>query len=167
MSISPAKLAAGLVAAATIAVCAVCAGLAGSVIAHAQSSALYTDAQAQKGVDAYENNCAMCHGANMEGASGVTLLGPTFTSHYETIGDLMQFIVQNMPKNDPGTLSHDDYVDILAFILLKNGWPSGNQTLTFGGANSSRVPLTQASPSEPPPSQAPPTQAQQDPSQSN
>jgi polar amino acid transport system substrate-binding protein len=111
--------------------------------AQAQSSALYTDAQAQMGVDPYENKCGMCHGANMEGQSGPTLLGPTFTTHYPTVGDLMQFIVKNMPKDDPGTLSHDDYVDILAFILLKNGWPSGAHALTFDDASASKAALVQ------------------------
>lgn len=111
--------------------------------ARAQSNALYTDAQAQRGVDPYENKCAMCHGANMEGQSGPTLLGPTFTSHYQTVGDLMQFIVKNMPKDNPGTLSHEDYVDILTFILLKNGWPSGPHVLTFADANASRASLLQ------------------------
>jgi mono/diheme cytochrome c family protein len=120
-----------------------------SSIASAQSAAatatpaLYSDAQAQKGVDAYETNCGMCHGANMEGAQGPTLLGQTLTSHYQTVGDLMQFIVQNMPMSDPGSLAHDDYVDILAFVLQKNGWPSGNQRLTFADASASKVPLTQ------------------------
>ena len=116
-----------------------------SVLAQAaSSSALYTDDQAQKGVDPYENNCAMCHGANMEGGQGPTLLGDTFTTHYQTVGDLMQFIVQNMPKSDPGSLSHEDYVDILAYVLLKNGLPSGSQTLSFDTANTSKVPLTPA-----------------------
>jgi hypothetical protein len=86
----------------------------------------------------------MCHGANMEGGSGPTLLGPTFTSHYETVGDLMQFVVKNMPKDNPGGLPHDDYVDILAYILLKNGWSSGTDPLTFDSANASKAPLTQA-----------------------
>ncbi|HTW75218.1 MAG TPA: c-type cytochrome [Steroidobacteraceae bacterium] len=148
MNIPRARAAAPAPALALSAAAAACAGLTGAVVAQAQSAAVYTDAQAQMGVNAYENNCAMCHGANMEGASGVTLLGPTFTSHYVTIGDLMQFMVQNMPKNNPGTLSHEDYVDILAFILLKNGWPSGSQALTFGGASASRMPFAQAAPSQ-------------------
>jgi cytochrome c len=123
---------------------AVCTGLALAATARAQSNAVYTDAQAQMGVDPYEAKCAMCHGANMEGQSGPTLLGQTLTSHYETIGALMKFIVQNMPKDDPGTLPHEDYVDILAYILLKNGWPSGSQALTFDDASTSKAPLTQA-----------------------
>lgn len=112
--------------------------------ARAQSAALYTSAQAHKGLDPYEAKCAMCHGANMEGESGPTLLGPTFTSHYETLGDLMQFIVQNMPMDNPGSLSHEQYADILAYILLKNGWPSGSRDLSFRDANASSVPLYHA-----------------------
>jgi polar amino acid transport system substrate-binding protein len=123
---------------------AVCAGLVLSTNVRAQSSALYTDAQAQMGVDPYETHCAMCHGANMEGAQGATLLGTTFTSHYQTIGALMQFIAQNMPMDNPGSLSHEDYVDILAYILLKNGWPSGSHALTFDDASTSKAPIPQS-----------------------
>ena len=124
-----------------------CAALIVSSRVLAQSVALYTDAQAQKGVDPYETSCAMCHGANMEGGQGPTLLGPTFTSHYQTVGDLMQFVVQNMPKSNPGGLSHEDYVDILAYVLLKNGWPSGSQALSYAAASASKVAL---SPPDPP-----------------
>jgi polar amino acid transport system substrate-binding protein len=134
-------------AAATLAMAAaiaVCIALVLFTNARAQTSALYTDAQAQKGIDPYEAKCGMCHGANLEGQSGPTLLGPTFTSHYETVGDLMQFIVQNMPMDNPGMLSHEDYVNILAFILLKNGWPSGSQALTFETANASKASLPQS-----------------------
>lgn len=136
-------------------VAAACSTLAASGAAQAQTTApttaaaaaavaLYTDAQAQNGVDPYESACGMCHGANMEGAQGPTLLGDTLTSHYPTLGDLMQFIVKNMPKNDPGSLSHDDYVNILAFILLKNGWSEGSESLSFETASASKVPLSQA-----------------------
>ena len=136
MSVYPSKAALTLATA-----MAMGAALGGSPAARAQSPALYTDAQAQKGVDAYETSCAMCHGANMEGAQAPTLLGATLTNQYPTVGALMQFIVQNMPMNDPGSLSHEDYVDILAYVLLKNGLPSGSQALTFAVASASRTPL--------------------------
>jgi mono/diheme cytochrome c family protein len=135
------------------AMAAACACLLISGTAGAQSSAasaLYTDAQAQMGVEPYESACGMCHGANMEGAQGPTLLGDTFTSHYQTVGDLMQFVVKNMPKSDPGSLSHEDYVNILAFILLKNGWSEGSEALSFEAANASKVPLSQAMSPKPP-----------------
>lgn len=141
MSARGSRTATALALTAAVALCAV---VGRSPSARAQSAALYTNAQAQKGLDPYEASCAMCHGANMEGESGPTLLGPTFTSHYETIGDLMQFMVQNMPMNNPGSLSHQDYVDVLAYILLKNGWPSGSRVLTYRDANASKVPLFHA-----------------------
>lgn len=141
MNTRPAK--AALLAAMTVGLCGAVAGIT-AALAQSPTAALYTDDQAQRGVDAYETRCGMCHGANMEGAQGPTLLGDTLTSHYPTVGDLMQFIVQNMPKNDPGSLSHDDYVDILAFILLKNGWSSGPHALTFADASQSKAALSQA-----------------------
>ena len=144
------KIRAATAAPARTVLAAACICLAASGAARSQANApnaptaLYTDAQAQQGVDPYETGCGMCHGANMEGAQGPTLLGDTFTSHYQTVGDLMQFMVKNMPKNDPGSLSHDDYVNILAFILLKNGWSAGPESLSFETASASKVLLSQA-----------------------
>jgi hypothetical protein len=35
-----------------------------------------------------------------------------------------------MPANDPGSLSQDQYEKVLAYILSKNGYPSGQTPLS-------------------------------------
>jgi hypothetical protein len=50
-------------------------------------------------------------------------------------------VANNMPATAPGTLAHDDYLDIMAFLLQQNGYPAGNKTLTFDDATKSKVKL--------------------------
>lgn len=43
-----------------------------------------------------------------------------------------------MPLDSPGSLSHQDYVAIVAFILNKNGVAPGTAPLTFNAAMASK-----------------------------
>jgi polar amino acid transport system substrate-binding protein len=45
-----------------------------------------------------------------------------------------------MPLNAPASLTHDQYVSIMAFILSKNGYHPGSSALTFSGASNSSAP---------------------------
>ncbi|MGH7069156.1 MAG: c-type cytochrome [Acetobacteraceae bacterium] len=99
----------------------------------------YTAAQADQGETAFENDCAQCHGANLEGYSGPALTGPQFTEAYGSLNALLGFISQSMPLDAPGSLSHQDYVAIVAFILNKNGVAPGTTPLTFKAAMASKL----------------------------
>jgi hypothetical protein len=46
-----------------------------------------------------------------------------------------------MPPGTPGSLTHDQDVLIMAYILQQNGYLPGSQELTYEGAEKSRVPL--------------------------
>lgn len=46
-----------------------------------------------------------------------------------------------MPATGPGSLPHDDYVEIMAFLLQRNGYPAGSEVLTFDEAKQSKVKL--------------------------
>ncbi|MGH7051375.1 MAG: c-type cytochrome [Acetobacteraceae bacterium] len=101
----------------------------------------YTAAQAEQGATAFENDCAQCHGANLEGYSGPALTGAAFANAYGSLSALLGFISQNMPFDSPGSLSHDDYVAIVAFILSRNGAAPGATPLTFQAAMASKTPI--------------------------
>lgn len=105
--------------------------------------ALYTAAQAFAGAQKYAQHCAQCHGPHLKGAKGPTLVGPYFLSAKANfaVGDIFSFVSQNMPATQPGSLPHDDYVQIMAFLLQQNGYPPGKTELTFDGASDSEVPL--------------------------
>jgi cytochrome c len=93
----------------------------------------YTEAQAAKGESLYDSHCASCHGSNLEGKSAVALSGALFNSRWadgkHTIDDLLYIVRTLMPYEEPGKLSRQEYVDIVAFILRVNGYPTGLQDL--------------------------------------
>ncbi len=105
--------------------------------------ALYTAAQAQAGHDAFESNCSMCHGKDLTGIAGPALKGKNFASvkaHFH-VSDVFRIVSTNMPATQPGTLSHQEYTEIMAFLLQQNGYPAGNAPLTYEGALKSMTPL--------------------------
>jgi polar amino acid transport system substrate-binding protein len=105
--------------------------------------ALYTTAQADDGKVKFLTYCAMCHGPNLEGRSGPSLKGPTFASVKAdfNVGDVFSIVANNMPATSPGTLKHDDYTVIMAFLLQQNNYPAGTKELTFDDAMKSKVKL--------------------------
>ncbi|HVY05611.1 MAG TPA: c-type cytochrome [Burkholderiales bacterium] len=94
---------------------------------------VYTDAQAARGEEAYQQNCSVCHGARLQGSPAAALTGETFRSHWEdgkhTLDDLYYIIRSLMPNNAPGSLTKAQYADIVAFILKANNYPAGSQEL--------------------------------------
>lgn len=105
--------------------------------------ALYTADQADLGQAKFRENCAVCHGPHLEGRAGPALKGANFASDEAQfhVSDIFTILVHNMPATEPGSLPHEDYVDIMAFLLQQNGYPAGQQQLTYDEALSSKVKL--------------------------
>ena len=106
--------------------------LFGNAVAEAKSPANFTDAQAKSGHAAYTENCAECHGADLEGFSGPQLTGAAFRSKYESSKELYEFVSTQMPLSAPGSLSKKQYLDVTAFLLSKNGQKPGKKPLSVG-----------------------------------
>ena len=113
--------------------------LVGAVVADAQDAApsiwrgVFTAAQAQRGNEAYQASCSACHGSDLRATNGeaVDLTGPPFRTSWngKTLQERFEKIRDTMPLGSENTLSEKTYMDILAFILQFNGFPSGNQDL--------------------------------------
>ncbi|HEY5054919.1 MAG TPA: cytochrome c, partial [Acidobacteriaceae bacterium] len=109
-------------------------------VAHAalgQASAAFTAAQADQGRAVYTQNCAMCHGANLEGtAEAPSLSNVSFQSQWKprVVGELFGEIVETMPPTRPGTLTNQEGLAVTAFILQRNGGIAGKQPLSGGSA---------------------------------
>jgi len=114
---------------------------------HSKVPALYTADQATKGAVAYFQNCAMCHGPLLDGQSGgysgPALKGPEFAdpSYDFHISDIFNFVAKLMPAATPGSLSHEQDVQIMAYILQQNGYPAGSKELVYEDAEKSKVPM--------------------------
>jgi mono/diheme cytochrome c family protein len=95
------------------------------------SSGWYTTEQAASGAKAYQKTCASCHGAKLEGAMGPALVGKQFWLAYggKKISTLWSAVHTQMPMMAPGSVSARNSINIMAFLLQKNGLPSGSRPL--------------------------------------
>src|SRR6202167_2839154 len=101
----------------------------------------YTTAQASHGATVYTQYCVQCHGGHLQGESAPALSGQTLHSAYGggTAAQLYDFISRQMPQNAPGTLSQAQYLDVTAYILSRNGFPSGNSPLNINSLSQVRM----------------------------
>lgn len=76
--------------------------------------------QVARGEQVFKGSCQKCHGDQLQGTRGPTLLGSAFLAHWKTVGDLHAKVSQTMPRSAPATLKPQEYLDVVAFILNKN-----------------------------------------------
>jgi S-disulfanyl-L-cysteine oxidoreductase SoxD len=110
--------------------------LAMTALAQAPSKSVwdgvYTEEQAKRGEPLYAKYCAGCHGKEMEGIEmAPALAGADFLDKWsgQTVGDLFERTRTTMPLNQPGGLSRDVNVDIMAYMLRGNQFPAGDTAL--------------------------------------
>lgn len=65
--------------------------------------------------------CVQCHGANLQGEQGPTLLGKDFLARRGDFNDLRVKIKTTMPQSAPGSLTQEQAVELAHFILSQNG----------------------------------------------
>jgi len=106
------------------------------VTAPVQSSSaggpLYTAAQAERGRALYSQQCAVCHGAGMDGIEmAPSLAGGEFLDRWSghTMDDLFERTQSTMPKNKPGSLSREQTAEIIAYMLSVGRLPAGSTEL--------------------------------------
>jgi len=71
---------------------------------------------------------------SLAGAAAVVLIGAALAAAERTVWDgsfnsLYTFVVENMPKNDPGTLDETTSINIISYVLQQNGFPAGSAEL--------------------------------------
>ncbi|MDP1858594.1 MAG: PQQ-binding-like beta-propeller repeat protein [Gemmatimonadaceae bacterium] len=110
------------------------AGGAGGAGAQATPpTASFLAAQSEHGRALYAQHCASCHGAQLTGGSASPLAGQSFQSRWaqpsRSLDDLFYVMRTSMPFGAGGTLSNDEYLALLAFMLEQNGQPAGARAL--------------------------------------
>src|SRR5688572_16255401 len=97
---------------------------------------VYTEAQAARGKMVYENQCAICHGNDLAGTSAQALKGDTaFVEKWreDSVNSLFTRIRTAMPARAPGSLSDQNYLDVVSYLLQANSYPAGNEELRKDG----------------------------------
>ncbi|GGJ25764.1 c-type cytochrome [Deinococcus roseus] len=86
----------------------------------------FTEKQAQAGETVFNASCAGCHGKELQGGFAPALKGDKFIAKWsadgKTVADLYTKISTTMPKGKPGSLTQDQYENIVAHILATNGF---------------------------------------------
>src|SRR5262245_28676085 len=99
----------------------------------AQQGAIYTDAQAARGQTVYDKKCASCHGLRLEGGSASALSGGKFADRWargdKSVDDLYYITRTQMPFGAGNTLSKQQYIDTVAYLLKANGYKAGAREL--------------------------------------
>jgi mono/diheme cytochrome c family protein len=104
------------------------------VLAQSGGGGDYTKAQADAGKQIFDKTCAVCHGDHLQGGVGPALAGQQFlsVSQFQKISAeyFFHFMSTHMPLTDPGSLTKEQYLNIMAYMLEANGYPAGSQQLT-------------------------------------
>ena len=112
-----------------------------STLALAQSpttiDGVFSKAQAQRGKNVYTKNCQGCHSNNLQ-REGIEppLIDTLFIDAWreDKLFSLYDFISTRMPKEGrntkPGSLTPQQAIDVITYILDRNGYPSGTAELT-------------------------------------
>ena len=95
---------------------------------------VYTTSQASRGKAIYTASCQMCHGENLGGGLDAAVQVPAlkredFGLTRRDLNNLYGFVLDSMPRNEPGNLSAGNAVDVIAYILQQNGFPAGGTDL--------------------------------------
>ena len=92
----------------------------------------YTAEQVDDGQTVYLQQCATCHGENMDdGEFALPLKGVDFRRKWRssTPDALLTLMIDTMPQDRPGGLGGETYAQLLAYILQENGAEAGRAEL--------------------------------------
>jgi mono/diheme cytochrome c family protein len=104
-----------------------------------------TDAQVKRGSDVYSMNCAACHDAQLAGSgTAPALAGTDFAANWkdENVASLFERIRATMPADNPGSLKREQAVDLVAFILNFNKYPTSQKELPSDSESLKAIKIT-------------------------
>lgn len=130
-------------------------GLGGSAQMASVWDGVFTDAQAQRGRAIYPSSCGYCHGRRLNGAPDDPDMRPSpplararFLRIWEgrSLATLFEYTKATMPESNPESLTDEEYVDVIAYMLSVGGLPAGTVELQADPGHLSRTIITQSVP---------------------
>ena len=90
----------------------------------AASDAYYTAEQGSRGASIFSASCAGCH-TDREFSGRIFEMSWSGKSLFQ----FYDFIRTAMPDDDPGSLTDQEYADLVAYVLQSNGYSTGGSEL--------------------------------------
>jgi len=109
---------------------------------------VFTAAQAERGQAVYPGPCGTCHGRRLNGApddpdmqSTPPLARARFLRVWEgrSLATLFEYTRATMPEGNPGSLTDQEFVDVIAYMLSVGGMPTGDDELQPDSQSLARV----------------------------
>jgi S-disulfanyl-L-cysteine oxidoreductase SoxD len=100
-------------------------------------SGVYTQAQSKRGQELYSGACSQCHGPRLNGAAqsdqppspAIARAGFLRKWNGKTVAELFTYVRTMMPTDNPGTLTDQQAIDSIAYILAVSEAPAGDKEL--------------------------------------
>jgi mono/diheme cytochrome c family protein len=93
---------------------------------------VFTDEEAARGKAQYNTSCSSCHMEDLSGSGqALPLAGDAFMDIWEgqTMNDLLGLVQGTMPQDRPGSLTPEQSLDVISYILQQNKFPAGKEEL--------------------------------------
>ena len=99
---------------------------------------VFTATQADRGQAVYAGSCGLCHGRRLNGApddpdmvSTPPLARARFLRVWagRSLATLYEYTRATMPEDNPNSLTDQEYVDVIAYMLTVGGMPAGEAEL--------------------------------------
>jgi mono/diheme cytochrome c family protein len=106
---------------------------------------VYSLAQAGRGESTYRATCATCHGDSLAGINDAPpLAGTEFHKDYDgnSLSSLFSKISNDMPSDNPGSLTKPQVAAVVAFVLKYNAYPAGAVDLPAAAESLSAIKFT-------------------------
>jgi cytochrome c len=85
------------------------------------------------GQTVFADKCSPCHGDRGQGVSSPSVIGSGANlGKFNTGKGLYDYVKSNMPFNAPGSLSDQEYLNVVAFLLVQDNYVSSDTQLDTG-----------------------------------
>ena len=104
---------------------------------------VYSDAQARRGEQVFKTSCSYCHKDDLSGGffddglgrapalAGKRAFDSSLMERWGglTLADMVGTVAATMPQSRPSSLTVENYVDVVAYVLSRNDAPAGTSDL--------------------------------------
>ncbi len=109
----------------------------------APADGVYSTAQAERGKNVVASHCVSCHADDLSGLEGPALVGNSFMVKWEPrdLAMLFKDVRESMPAGAVTSVTDEEKLDAVAYLLQANGFKPGDAELTTNLEALARIPL--------------------------